>query len=162
MLRKKENESTPVTHRAQRHFAKPIIPDIAKLLRDPTEWIQVEHLGEIAIVQREAGAVLSGVQSALPKAKLISTAGEMKGSDFIPHHFLTMAPGIRSQELPFITVDVEGALDYLERKIPVIPGEYSNGWDVVTFDGDNLGWLKKTGQGWKNYYPMNWRLRKRT
>jgi NOL1/NOP2/fmu family ribosome biogenesis protein len=58
-------------------------------------------------------------------------------------------------------MELDEALDYLERKTPVINQILDKGWHLVSFHGTTLGWMKLTPQGWKNYYPMNWRLRNR-
>jgi NOL1/NOP2/fmu family ribosome biogenesis protein len=113
------------------------------------------------MISEEAGLLANEVVSKVPGAELISAAGEIKGKDYSPSHFLAMS-GLLSDEIKSIPLESGSALDYLERKIPVDLPDMANGWYLVTFEGTRLGWLKHTPQGWKNHYPMNWRLRQRT
>lgn len=96
----------------------------------------------------------------LPRASLVVDAGEMKGKDFIPSHVMAMA-GIQSSEYEIIDLDLTHSLDYLERSTNTLPAVTNPGWYMVRYDTTILGWVKNTQQGWKNHYPMNWRLRDR-
>jgi hypothetical protein len=42
-----------------------------------------------------------------------------------------------------------------------LPLNNKPGWYLACYEGTLLGWAKYTAQGWKNHYPMNWRLRDR-
>ncbi len=95
-----------------------------------------------------------------PRATLVSTLGVRKGKDFIPSHFLAMS-GYAEHQYPTIDLDHDAALDYLERKTQSLPEVQEPGWYLIRFDTTILGWAKSTRQGWKNHYPMPWRLRKR-
>jgi 16S rRNA C967 or C1407 C5-methylase (RsmB/RsmF family)/NOL1/NOP2/fmu family ribosome biogenesis protein len=96
----------------------------------------------------------------LPRVELIVSAGELKGKDFVPSHALAMS-GLQQKGFGVIDLDLSSALDYLERKTSGLPVSYSPGWYIIRYEDTNLGWAKMTGQGWKNHYPMNWRLRDR-
>jgi len=96
----------------------------------------------------------------LPRASLVVDAGELKGKDFVPSHTMAMAC-IQSNDYEIIDLDLTHALDYLERSTNSLPPVTTPGWYLVRYDATILGWLKSTQQGWKNHYPMNWRLRNR-
>ncbi len=96
----------------------------------------------------------------LPKASVILCAGELKGRDFVPSQSLATS-GLSAAHYKTITVDLSTALDYLERNANTLPIVYSKGWYLIEYNGTKMGWAKWTGQGWKNHYPMNWRLRDR-
>ena len=96
----------------------------------------------------------------LPRARLITQAGELKGKDFIPDHFLAMVAGEKTSDQK-IQLSLHQSLDYLERSTQFVSTDYAPGWYVAEYEGTNLGWAKKTPQGWKNHYPLNWRLRSR-
>lgn len=99
------------------------------------------------------------VLTMLPRAELIGQAGERKGKDFIPSHFLAMA-GLSVRHEGIIDVELKVALDFLERSTSLPTGN-NPGWYLIRYDGTILGWAKWTTQGWKNHYPMPWRLRDR-
>lgn len=96
----------------------------------------------------------------MPRAECLSEAGELKGRDFVPSHFLAMA-GTQQDDYTILPVDRSAALDYLERTTNTLPSVKNPGWYVISFEETQLGWAKYTAQGWKNHYPMNWRLRDR-
>ncbi len=95
-----------------------------------------------------------------PKAMAVVGAGELKGRNFVPGHALATS-GMSGAQYESIAVDLSTALDYLERSTSTLPRVDQNGWYLVRFEGIPLGWAKWTGQGWKNHYPMSWRLRDR-
>jgi hypothetical protein len=96
----------------------------------------------------------------MPRAECLAEAGELKGRDFVPSHFLALA-GEQHVDYAFLALDRSTALDYLERTSTTLPSVEKPGWYVISFEGTQLGWAKHTAQGWKNHYPMNWRLRDR-
>lgn len=99
------------------------------------------------------------VRRQFPGAELISTAGEVKGKDFIPSHFLAMSIGQSDAYMP-IHLNHAEALDFLQRNTDFMPA--TPGWYVATYEATQIGWLKRTPQGWKNHYPMYWRLRQQS
>ena len=96
----------------------------------------------------------------IPRAECLAEAGELKGRDFVPSHALIMA-GAQHLDYAIVPVDLSAALDFLERTTTSLPSVINRGWYVISFEETLLGWAKYTAQGWKNHYPMNWRLRDR-
>ncbi len=96
----------------------------------------------------------------IPRAECLAEAGELKGRDFVPSHALIMA-GAQHLNYAVVPVDLSAALDFLERTTTSLPSVINRGWYVISFEETLLGWAKYTAQGWKNHYPMNWRLRDR-
>ncbi len=113
-----------------------------------------------SLVTAAAEEKANEVLQKFPKAEIVGNAGQFKGKDFIPSHFLAMA-GIQNSEFTQIDLDLNGALDYLERSTSMASPENKNGWYSTTYENTILGWMKLTSQGWKNHYPLNWRLRSR-
>ena len=95
-----------------------------------------------------------------PKAELLAEAGQLKGKDFIPAHFLTMA-NLYPPDQKKIVLDHPLSLDYLERNTNTLPLIKDFGWYLICYHNTCLGWAKYTPQGWKNHYPLHWRLRSR-
>jgi 16S rRNA C967 or C1407 C5-methylase (RsmB/RsmF family) len=144
---------------------------LRRLFEDIPEWLapQLKETGHLRImknnssnpvIQSEAEEKATEVLQLFPSAELMAESGELKGKDFIPSHFMAMA-GLYPSPTPVIEVSHSQALDYLERSTSSIPYGDQPGWHIIRNDGTDLGWAKWTQQGWKNYYPMHWRLRDR-
>jgi len=131
-----------------------------KYLEHPTTYVMARAHDGLSLINVAAESKATEVRMKLPKAELIGKFGVQKGKDFIPAHFMAMS-GLQSKDVITIELDLRQALDYLERKTPLLANDSANGWHQAMYEGSSLGWLKNTQQGWKNYYPMNWRLRNR-
>jgi 16S rRNA C967 or C1407 C5-methylase (RsmB/RsmF family)/NOL1/NOP2/fmu family ribosome biogenesis protein len=161
VLQKRGDPEVPTTpSKKQTVIFQPLANPIAEYLREPKNYLFDNTNDGIAVIDIEAEQPARQVRLRLPKAELIGKLGEQKGKDFIPSHFFAMS-GIQSQDIPTLQFDLNEALDYLERKIPPQDTNQRSGWYTAFYQGTSLGWLKNTQQGWKNYYPMNWRLRNR-
>ena len=160
VFQKKGIAEAPIPHsKKQPIIFQPLSNTVAGYLSEPKRYL-LENANEgMAIIDAEAEPSARQVRFRLPKAELIGRIGEQKGKDFIPSHFLAMS-GLQNKDIAELHFDLSQSLDYLERKIPPTTGQ-SLGWHKALYDGTCLGWLKNTQQGWKNYYPMNWRLRNR-
>jgi hypothetical protein len=113
-----------------------------------------------SLITIQAEQKVNEVLEKFPYAEILSSAGQEKGKDFIPSHFLAMS-GIQHQDFRRINLSPDNALNYLERSTSIHSSETLDGWYLATYDDTILGWLKHTSQGWKNHYPLNWRLRSR-
>ena len=142
-----------------------------RLFESPPEWLapQLKEAGRFRILKNnsstpvitpEAEEKAIEVVTLIPRAELIAESGEQKGKDFIPSHFMAMAR-LYNDQTTVIEVGLSEALDFLERSTSTLPQGNQLGWHIIRHDGTDLGWAKWTQQGWKNYYPMNWRLRDR-
>jgi 16S rRNA C967 or C1407 C5-methylase (RsmB/RsmF family) len=142
-----------------------------RLFEDIPEWLathlkESEHYRSMkndslnSLITREAEEKAIEVLNLFPNAQLITESGEQKGKDFIPSHFMAMA-GLYNNQTGVIEVGLSEALDFLERSTSTLPQGKQLGWHIIRHEGTDLGWAKWTQQGWKNYYPMNWRLRDR-
>jgi len=161
ILQKRNNaQKKPDPTKKQNTPFQSVPASIAEYVHDPTEFLIQKKGNEFQIIAAAAESAASRVLQRLPKAELISQILEQKGKDFIPSHFMAMA-GIVSPTVSRVDLNLKDALDYLERKTPVMDTITDKGWHLASFHGTLLGWTKHTPQGCKNYYPMNWRLRNR-
>jgi 16S rRNA C967 or C1407 C5-methylase (RsmB/RsmF family)/NOL1/NOP2/fmu family ribosome biogenesis protein len=161
VFQKKGNlKSQAANSKKQRKIFEPLDSSTDQYLHQPDGYLAVATSNGFDIISREAESVTGEVRMKLPKAELIGRIGEQKGKDFIPSHFLAMS-GIQSNDLASISMNASQALDFLERKTPLFEANHPPGWYMAVYQGSHLGWMKNTQQGWKNYYPMNWRLRNR-
>jgi len=129
-------------------------------LADPANILVRKNNPQLQLITAQAEAKANEVLMYLPRAEVLAEAGELKGKDFVPSHFMAMA-GFQHDHYGILDLDFSGALDYLERTVQSLPTGHKPGWYLCRFEGTQLGWAKYTSQGWKNHYPMNWRLRDR-
>ncbi|MBK9981562.1 MAG: RNA methyltransferase [Saprospiraceae bacterium] len=135
-------------------------PGIESILNNPSSFRLRKNSEYNLLIFSSAEEKAIEVLQKWPRAEIIAQAGQIKGKDFIPAHFMAMS-GIQHSEVKKIELDLEGSLDYLERSTMISSSVNEIGWHLASYEGTILGWLKYTPQGWKNHYPMNWRLRSR-
>lgn len=84
--------------------------------------------------------------------------GTIKGKDVIPGHELALSSLVRGA---FVSIELteEQALQYLRRK-EIIIADAPKGWNLVSYGGLPLGWVKVLPNRINNYYPAEWRILK--
>jgi 16S rRNA C967 or C1407 C5-methylase (RsmB/RsmF family)/NOL1/NOP2/fmu family ribosome biogenesis protein len=112
------------------------------------------------LVRRIPSVHLKAVQQ-LAAALYIKKAGvelgEEKGKDIIPSHEWAMQYGLK-EGWPVINLNLSEALAYLGRQPLTL--EAANGWNLVSYQGCILGWVKIIQHRLNNYYPTHWRILK--
>ncbi|MCD8102030.1 MAG: rRNA cytosine-C5-methylase [Alistipes sp.] len=74
-----------------------------------------------------------------------------------PEHSLALFHDLNTAGVPAFDADLETALDYLRRKD--IPAEgFAEGYNLVTFNGYNIGWVKRIGHRVNNLLPKELRI----
>jgi 16S rRNA C967 or C1407 C5-methylase (RsmB/RsmF family)/NOL1/NOP2/fmu family ribosome biogenesis protein len=99
------------------------------------------------------------VQTVLHILKLGVTIGFIARKGVVPSEELALALGFCSTETPSISVTREQALNYLRGDTFFIEGE--EGWNLLSYENENIGWIKKIGNRFNNHYPKEWRIRMR-
>jgi len=84
--------------------------------------------------------------------------GELMRDKLIPSHALAMSKLFDDTISP-IELDYNNAISFLQRKDLVI-NEKNTGWQIVTFQGQNLGWMNVLPNRINNYYPKELRILK--
>ena len=84
--------------------------------------------------------------------------GKGNRDQFIPHHDLAMSP-LLSQEVPFVELDYENAIQYLKRGTVQPSGEPPKGWVLARYKGVNLGWMKVLPNRINIHLPRHWKIR---
>lgn len=82
----------------------------------------------------------------------------VKNNDFLPSHDLALASSFISAAFPVNELGYEDAVAFLRRDNLNITLR-SIGWNVVSYKGVSLGFVKNIGKRLNNYYPVNWRIR---
>lgn len=86
--------------------------------------------------------------------------GTIKGKDVIPNHALALS-NLVNENVGRIAFTKEQAIQYLQRKdIAIDAGSLSKGWQLASYCGIDLGWLKVLPNRINNYYPTEWRILK--
>lgn len=81
-----------------------------------------------------------------------------KKSDFLPTHELALSQKIKKDAFPVYDADYREALALLRRDNLSLQGLH-DGWNLITFNGVNIGFVKNIGKRVNNYFPVEWRIR---
>lgn len=87
--------------------------------------------------------------------KLGTTVGSLVRNDLIPHQDLAWSI-YRSAEVQQISCSQEEALRFMKKELQSIDGH--KGWNLMTFQGFGLGWIKHLGNRVNNYLPNEFRI----
>ncbi len=106
-----------------------------------------ELMNDIALLQSRLRVLQAGVQT-----------GEIKGKDIIPHTAIALCTALRPDAFPCEEVDLNDALHFLHRDNISLKTN-NRGYQLITFQGQPLGFVKNLGNRCNNLYPNNWRIR---
>ncbi len=76
----------------------------------------------------------------------------------VPLHDLALSVNCRKDIYPTIDLSLDQAQVYLSRG-QFSPETAQKGWNLVRYNGVNLGFINNIGSRINNYYPMEWRIR---
>ena len=82
----------------------------------------------------------------------------VKKKNYIPSHEMSMSVYMKENRFPIINLDLNHAISYLRRE-NIVLGNTKKGWNIVCYNGVNLGFLNNIGSRVNNYYPIEWRIR---
>lgn len=82
----------------------------------------------------------------------------LKNKDYLPTHELALSQFLRKDAFPIRDIKLGEALSYLRRDNFVLH-ESPAGWNLITYNGINLGFVKNIGSRFNNYFPVEWRIR---
>jgi 16S rRNA C967 or C1407 C5-methylase (RsmB/RsmF family)/NOL1/NOP2/fmu family ribosome biogenesis protein len=97
------------------------------------------------------------LDQSLKKKQFGISIGQFKGHDFIPSHQLALS-NIIHPDLPAIEVDKAQALLFLKKENLKFKTN-TKGWQLIRFQGLNLGWVKVLPNRINNYLPKEYRIR---
>jgi len=112
------------------------------------EWMAIDrtHLESLNILQRNLYIKKSGVR-----------IGKLAGKDLIPDHELALSIVINKDTVLQTELDREQAIQYLRRDNLVL-NTAQNGWSLMNYEGQPLGWAKLLPNRVNNYYPKELRI----
>jgi 16S rRNA C967 or C1407 C5-methylase (RsmB/RsmF family)/NOL1/NOP2/fmu family ribosome biogenesis protein len=82
----------------------------------------------------------------------------VKKTDYLPSPDLALSIHLRKGIFPFEEISLSDALAYLKRDNFILSSS-PKGWNIVTYKGVNIGFVKNLGNRLNNYFPMEWRIR---
>ncbi|MDF2447693.1 MAG: methyltransferase [Bacteroidota bacterium] len=89
--------------------------------------------------------------------KVGTTIGNVIKKEVIPHHDLALSIH-RSSSIQTIVCNREEGLQFFKKSLVTIEGQ--KGWNLLTFNGFGLGWIKHLGNRINNYLPNDLRVLK--
>jgi 16S rRNA C967 or C1407 C5-methylase (RsmB/RsmF family)/NOL1/NOP2/fmu family ribosome biogenesis protein len=109
----------------------------------------------LALPKGQEDAMLH-VQSQLRLQKMGTTLGEIARKGIIPNEELALNPFLLNYAGK-IEVELQHALNYLHGDTFALAGK--QGFQLITFRNEPLGWIKHLGNRFNNLYPKEWRIR---
>ncbi len=111
--------------------------------------IPMIHWEQFRILKEHLKILYAGIQ-----------IGELKGKDMIPSHHLALSMELCKNIFPELELDKTQALNYLRKEALFnLPEDCPKGYNIVTYNGLPLGFIKNIGNRANNLYPQEWRIR---
>jgi 16S rRNA C967 or C1407 C5-methylase (RsmB/RsmF family)/NOL1/NOP2/fmu family ribosome biogenesis protein len=120
--------------------------DFIKHLNTVYAWPE-QHTNDFSFLLGQLRVIYSGI-----------LLGELIRDKLIPAHPLAMS-NIVSDTIQKLTLDYDQSIQYLQRKELNLPVK-EKGWQLVTYQGNSLGWVNILPNRINNYYPKELRILK--
>ena len=91
--------------------------------------------------------------------KLGTEIGEVTHKGWNPKEGLALNPSLLNSAIPRIELSLEQALSYLHGDTFQLEGK--QGFYLITYQNEPLGWIKHLGNRFNNLYPKEWRIKMR-
>lgn len=124
----------------------------------PADYQYFLHQEEVLILPPLLAAEMPLLRQQLYIRKAGVNVGHPGAKELIPDHQLA-ASTLMSAEIPFVSLDLRQALQYLRKEDPGVSTRV-RGWSLVRYEGMNLGWAKFLPNRMNNYYPKELRILK--
>lgn len=165
VLRKKEGEIPGNYRKAKKSIAK--LKDIDKRLHAQCASF-IKH-SDAYLFKSEDLDIYAIPKSILNTQEILSShlrlikpgtlVGSIKGKSFIPSIDLALST-IVHPNTPVIEISKDDALKYYKGMNLEIQFEGEQGWYMVRYNGNNLGWVKVLKNRINNHLPKSWKIRK--
>lgn len=156
-LRKRETTSTFLYPRFRSAHQKKAAEASAQLLRGKQFVVVEDDRREFRALQPQHEPDWQLLQNVVYLRKAGTGLGAPAQKEWIPAHDVALSVDA-SPELPRLEVDLDSALRFLKKEdIPVPSG--LRGWQVLSYEGRGLGWIKALSNRSNNYLPKHWRIR---
>ncbi len=108
--------------------------------------MKAEHVKTVQILANTLDVVHAGV-----------VLGDLKRKGLFPSHALALSQWLR-KDFPVVQLEKNEALKYLKKE-ELKWNDMLQGWYVVQYQGNPLGWVKGLKNRVNNYYPKEWRIK---
>lgn len=133
---------------------------IKSWLHDPEKFYFFEEKGVFSALPLENLEKFRIFKESLKIIYAGITLGEIKGKDIIPSHYLALSTAFNRKIFPEIELDKNQAIRYLRKEALFdLPESCSKGYNIISFEGHPLGFVKNIGNRANNLYPQEWRIR---
>jgi 16S rRNA C967 or C1407 C5-methylase (RsmB/RsmF family)/NOL1/NOP2/fmu family ribosome biogenesis protein len=82
----------------------------------------------------------------------------VKNRNYIPSHELALSYYLKKNVLPSIEINLTEALLFMRRDNLMLH-DLPKGWNIVTYNDINIGFVNNIGKRVNNYFPVEWRIR---
>lgn len=121
----------------------------------------VSFLRNREIIHAIPGKFLADIHFLSSKLRVVNwgtKVGEIIKNKLIPDHALALS-NIISDKIQRIELDYDQAIQYLKKKELNLQSD-KKGWNLVTYQGNPLGWINILSNRINNYYPKELRILK--
>lgn len=160
VFKKPEGNLSTRSNKKEKNFNPIPVPDLIKNLAENTDLVLREWNNGFYLQNEKQVSEISFLTKTIHTVSPGTRAGNFAGKDFIPDHAVAMLADA-SQFLPGVDIREDDAASYLRKEaVSVSPQEIADKWITVNFEGLPLGWIKKAGNRFNNYYPGPLKIRK--
>jgi 16S rRNA C967 or C1407 C5-methylase (RsmB/RsmF family)/NOL1/NOP2/fmu family ribosome biogenesis protein len=82
----------------------------------------------------------------------------VKNKSYLPSHELALSLQLKTDAFPRNEINLSEALSFMRRDNFILQNGIK-GWNIVTCNNINLGFVKNIGNRVNNYFPVEWRIR---
>jgi len=160
VLKKTRTETTSEQHhkREQKIFTERNRTELDALIKNPAQFEWIHHRDNFHFFLKEK---IPALQQALQNLRVtyFGTEASTVKQKLLPLHPLAMSVAFNSNAFNKINVELKEAIQYLRKENIDTEGE--NGWNIIQHNNLPLGFAKQAGNRINNYYPVEWRIRKK-
>jgi 16S rRNA C967 or C1407 C5-methylase (RsmB/RsmF family)/NOL1/NOP2/fmu family ribosome biogenesis protein len=113
--------------------------------------------GELHLIPAQLEATAQWVAGHIKKVHIGTTLGSLKREQLVPSPAWALSSW-KAPDLPAVDLDETAALRFL-RKDLMSNDSIPRGWQLITYKGQGIGWVKGLGNRVNNYHPNAWRIR---
>ncbi len=123
-----------------------------------TKEIQLYKANVIYAIPIQIAEHYSIIKNALNVQYAGVAVGEVMKEKLVPEHALALS-NLVADEIPKTPVDYAEAIRYLQKSDAGISPKVK-GWQIITYENHNLGWINALNNRINNYYPKEFRILK--
>jgi 16S rRNA C967 or C1407 C5-methylase (RsmB/RsmF family)/NOL1/NOP2/fmu family ribosome biogenesis protein len=130
------------------------------------QWIQADKdfvsflhpkTGEIHLIPASLESRAQFLAAHIKKIHIGTVLGSLKRNQLVPSPAWSLSTW-KAKDISSVELTEQEALQFL-KKDHLAPEKIPGGWQLVTFRGHGIGWVKGLGNRVNNYHPNAWRIR---